>query len=54
MVGCGISEEVYNTVVAERDATQAQVTNLQSEVSAGSGKLVELVSLAYIELTALK
>ena len=34
LVGCGVSEEVYNTVVAERDAAQAQVTNLQSDVSA--------------------
>ncbi len=34
LVGCGVSEEVYNAVVAERDAAQAQVTNLQSEVSA--------------------
>ena len=38
LVGCGVSEEVYNTVVAERDAVQAQVTNLQSDVSAIQAK----------------
>jgi uncharacterized protein YkwD len=33
---------VYNTVVAERDATQVQVTNLQSEVSAIQAKYDDL------------
>lgn len=34
LFGCGISEETYNAVKAERDALQTQVTELQSEVSA--------------------
>lgn len=34
LVGCGISEEEYDAVKAERDAVQVRVTNLQSEVSA--------------------
>jgi len=42
LVGCGVSEEVYNTVVAERDAAQAQVTNLQSDVSAIQAKYDDL------------
>jgi len=42
LVGCGISEEVYNTVVAERDAAQAQVTNLQSDVSVIQAKYDDL------------
>ncbi len=42
VVGCGISEEVYNTVVAERDSAQAQVTNLQSGVSAAQAKYDDL------------
>jgi uncharacterized protein YkwD len=42
VVGCGISEEVYNTVVAERDAVQAQVTNLESDVSVIQAKYDDL------------
>ena len=42
LVGCGVSEEMYNTVVAQRDPTQAQVTNLQSEVSAIQAKYDDL------------
>ena len=42
LVGCGVSEEVYNAVVAERDVAQAQVTNLQSEVSAIQAKYDDL------------
>ena len=42
LVGCGVSEEVYNAVVAGRDAAQAQVTNLQSEVSAIQAKYDDL------------
>jgi len=44
LVGCGVSEEVYNTVVAERDAVQAQVTNLQSDVSAIQAKYDDLTA----------
>ncbi len=42
LAGCGVSEEVYNAVVAERDAAQAQVTNLQSEASAIQAKYDDL------------
>jgi len=33
LVGCGVSEEVYNAVLAERDAAQAQVQLLQSQLT---------------------
>jgi len=42
LVGCGVSEEVYNTAVAERDAAQAQVTILQSDVGAIQAKYDDL------------
>ena len=34
VTGCGIPQEDYDSVVAERDDAQAQVTSLQSELSA--------------------
>ena len=39
VVGCGIAQEDYDTVVAERDATQAQITSLQSDLSQAQSDL---------------
>ncbi len=36
--GCGISEDVYNEVVAERDAAQTQVESLQSDLGAAQAQ----------------
>ena len=44
MVGCGVSEEVYNAVVAERDAALAQVTSLQSDLAAAQSQFQTLQS----------
>ena len=42
VVGCGISEEVYNAVVAERDATQAQVQSLQGDLTEAQAQIKSL------------
>ena len=58
LVGCGVSTGVYNAVLAERDAAQTQVTNLQSEISATQDKYDDLkadydeVKANFDELTA--
>ena len=44
LVGCGISEEVYNAVVAERDALQTEATSLKIELSAKETELLSVQS----------
>jgi hypothetical protein len=38
-VGCGVPQEDYDAVVAERDAAQAEATSLQSELAGVQGEL---------------
>lgn len=44
LVGCGISKEVHNTVVAERDTAQAQVSTLQGELSEAEAQIASIQS----------
>jgi len=39
VVGCGVPQEDYDAVVAERDAAQAEATSLQSELAGVQGEL---------------
>jgi len=57
LVGCGIAQEVHNAVVAERDAAQAQVTTLQSDLSSAQGQVKTLesdLSVAQAQITTLE
>lgn len=50
LVGCGISQEVYDTVVAERDSLTADLKSFQGELDAAKSKVQSVQS----ELDALK
>ena len=44
LVGCGISQEVYDAVVAERDSFVANLQSVQSELDAAKSKLQSIES----------
>jgi len=44
LVGCGISQELYDTVIAERDSLVANLQSVQSELDAAKSKLQSIQS----------
>ncbi len=42
LAGCGVAQDKYDTVVAERDAADAQVSSLQSDLAAAFADPVEI------------
>jgi hypothetical protein len=43
-VGCGVPQEDYDAVVAERDSAQAELQSVKTELSASQAKVSELTS----------
>lgn len=44
VVGCGIPQEQYDAVVAERDSAQAELQSVKTELTASQAKVSELTS----------